>query len=302
MTSLNVKSVLFAVVTLAFSRHALCKPASFQVNNRLDVNYENNPAANNFLSFGYYPMKKDDTERIVGGQYATLGQFPFMAVVHRLMGQGMVSQCGGTIISSRWVLTAGHCVQPTPHKFFVVFGIIDKSIIQYDFLLKPAIAMITTKGYLHDDYKPTFNDIGLLYMPQDIPFGETIQPIQLAGYNGMMQSFEGEDGVAIGWGKDGPTGTGTSNLKYTSLPIISNEQCSQYWAITSNHICTAVGLGHNTCQGDSGGPLIVYENGTPLQVGVVSYGDASCPSGRPDVFTRVSKYIEWIQNMTSMDP
>ncbi|XP_017798962.1 PREDICTED: chymotrypsin-2-like [Habropoda laboriosa] len=299
MISMNVRSIFCAVVVLALSRHAFCKPASYQVNSEFDVNNRNNLTASNFASFGYYAMKKDDTERIAGGQSANLGQFPFMAVVHRLMGQGMVSQCGGTIISSRWVLTAGHCVQPTPHTYFVVLGIIDKSIIQYDFVLQPAVAMITTQGYLHSDYEPTFNDIGLLYMPQDIPFGDTIQPIRLAGYNGVMESFEGEDAIAVGWGKDGPTGTGTSNLKYTSLSIMSNQQCSQYWAVTSNHVCTTVQYGHNTCQGDSGGPLIVYKNGVPLQVGVVSYGDANCPSGKPDVFTRVTKYVKWIQKLTS---
>jgi len=38
----------------------------------------------------------------------------------------------------------------------------------------------------------------------------------------------------------------------------------------------------------------------PLQIGIVSYGDASCPSGRPGVYTRVAAFAEWIQRVTGM--
>lgn len=43
-------------------------------------------------------------------------------------------------------------------------------------------------------------------------------------------------------------------------------------------------------QGDSGGPL-VYNN---TQVGVVSWG-TPCAKGKPDVFTRVYTYLDWIK-------
>jgi len=38
----------------------------------------------------------------------------------------------------------------------------------------------------------------------------------------------------------------------------------------------------------------------PLQIGIVSYGDANCPSGRPGVYTRVAAFAEWIQRVTGM--
>ncbi|KAK1136308.1 hypothetical protein K0M31_000871 [Melipona bicolor] len=140
-------------------------------------------------------------------------------------------------------------------------------------------------------------------------------------------------GIIIGWGKDGPYGTGTSELKYAILPIISNYDCSMYWAITEKHICTSAAYHKDTCQvnetrrfslycslqlfarkcetfvvllyfaniqGDSGGPLIVLVNNTPLQVGIVSYGDGFCPSNKPGVFTRVSPFIDWIQEVTNL--
>lgn len=50
--------------------------------------------------------------RILGGQDAKEGQFPYQVSLHRLVGP----TCGATIISKRFAITAGHCVCPTRSK------------------------------------------------------------------------------------------------------------------------------------------------------------------------------------------
>ena len=55
--------------------------------------------------------------------------------------------------------------------------------------------------------------------------------------------------------------------------------------------------GKDSCGGDSGGPMVVRKpSGSWYQAGIVSFGPKRCGIGRPGVYTKVSKYLDWIRN------
>jgi len=47
-------------------------------------------------------------------------------------------------------------------------------------------------------------------------------------------------------------------------------------------------------KGDSGGPLVQTTGNKATQIGIVSFSIPCAVYGYPDVFTKVSKYIDWI--------
>ena len=52
----------------------------------------------------------------------------------------------------------------------------------------------------------------------------------------------------------------------------------------------------DTCQGDSGGPIQIFKDGQYFVVGVTSFGKG-CGSPSPGIYTRVSSFIDWIEEI-----
>ena len=48
-------------------------------------------------------------ERVVGGEVARLGEFPYVALLGYLIGNEIFYLCGGSILNGKYVLTAAHC-------------------------------------------------------------------------------------------------------------------------------------------------------------------------------------------------
>ncbi|NXN91141.1 CELA1 elastase, partial [Rhinopomastus cyanomelas] len=99
-----------------------------------------------------------------------------------------------------------------------------------------------------------------------------------------------------GWGL-------TRMLLQAYLPVVDYQICSSpsYWGsiVKSTMVCAGGDGVRSGCQGDSGGPLHCAVNGQYQVHGVTSFvSSQGCNVlHKPTVFTRVSAYISWIQNV-----
>lgn len=133
------------------------------------------------------------------------------------------------------------------------------------------------------------NDIGLVKVDKDMEFNKLIQPIELD----IEYVDPGVELTLSGWGRyDNNLPNIPDKLQFAKLKSISYEECKKrhdYPEVQKTQICTYTRYGQGACHGDSGGPL-THNNKV---AGIVSWG-RPCAIGYPDVFTRVSEFIDWI--------
>nr|AGM32844.1 trypsin-like serine protease [Coptotermes formosanus] len=222
---------------------------------------------------------------------ASRGQFPWQVA---LIVENSWS-CGGSLISSQWVLTAALCAGSS---YEIVLG-----ANRYDGSESGSLVVTSTTTILHPDYDGNLNnDIALIQLPSAISFTDYIKPIRLRY---VASDLAGEVARVSGWGKTSEDSSGISpTLQYVDLTVITNTECADVFGsfITPSKLCTATTGGQSTCSGDGGGPLVYKESdGVYTQVGIVSFtATAGCEQGYPAGFTRVNCYLRWIDDITGI--
>ncbi|XP_076666967.1 chymotrypsin-2-like isoform X1 [Andrena cerasifolii] len=220
----------------------------------------------------------NEIPKIVGGSLAEDGQYPYQASL-RYKNRHF---CGGSVLNKRWILTAAHCLSSfNDTGIAVVLGtnILDDGGDEYQ----------SERVIAHPRYSSALirNDIGLIRLSKDIAFGDKVKPVSLPNENFSKIDYPA---VLSGWGTTSYPGETPNELHHIQLSVIDQREClNASFRVTNDNICTLNKRGEGACHGDSGGPLVADNE----QIGVVSWG-IPCARGRPDVFTRVYSYSEWI--------
>ncbi|XP_037824476.1 LOW QUALITY PROTEIN: venom protease-like [Lucilia sericata] len=240
--------------------------------------------------------ERNDESRIVGGTTTGVSEYPWMA---RLSYFNRF-YCGGTLINDRYVLTAAHCVKGFMWFMIkVTFGehdrCNDKERPETRFVLRAF-----TQKFSFSNFD---NDIALLRLNDRVPITSFIRPICLPRAEERNELFVGTKGIATGWGTLKEDGKPSCLLQEVEVPVLDNETCvaqTNYTQkmITKNMMCAGYpGKGErDSCQGDSGGPLVRLrpDDKRYEQIGIVSWGNGCARPNYPGVYTRVTKYLDWI--------
>jgi secreted trypsin-like serine protease len=237
--------------------------------------------------------------KIIGGTEATPGQWPFMGVMVKAGGDLYKDMlCGASLIARRWVITAAHCVNGrSPSSIEIVFGVHNlKTDAGERFNVKQII--------IHPDFDAnTLNaDLALLELYENCDY----TPVPVIDQD---LTLTGQMGTVLGWGDISLTQTVYPEaLQQVSLPIVSNSDCNKaynklpwyYNPVTGNMMCAGyITGGKDSCYGDSGGPLLVQMDGAWKLAGLVSWGEGCADPGFYGVYTRVSKFMDFIETTTT---
>nr|XP_015833214.1 PREDICTED: trypsin-1 isoform X1 [Tribolium castaneum] len=276
------------------------------------INAFNNSVAVADVKCGRKSVRRDG--KIVGGTNADKGEFPWLVSITRRGGHF----CGGTLISNRFILTAGHClctgigtdtVKPTHIKVTIAqHDLTNKSSDAYEMTLK-AIS-------IHPDYTcgKVKDDIAILELDNKLVWSDSVSPACLAASSDEddYRPIDGLPAVVAGWGwtnEDSSKGGRAKILQKAKVNVIRTEKCRQWFQsqgkktkIQNTQICAGHEQGGiDACWADSGGPLMI-ETGAVDQmmvVGVVSTGIGCARPFLPGLYTRISEYIPWVREIVN---
>ncbi|XP_073446306.1 ovochymase-2-like [Dendrobates tinctorius] len=207
-------------------------------------------------------------------------------------------RCAGSLIHSQWILLPAHCLGIAwKHNSWRVCFTSDsiETCIETD-------ATIRHEGFEFSDSNIYFHDIALLHLSEKVFH---IQPVCLPYAEEPVSS--GQVCYWAGWAATNTGGLYTNTKFKMPIPIMSYETCSQssFWQdqITASMVCAGFDSQEklkSACKSEAEGALICQSTSNSVWEvkGITSFGPNNCPVERkPQVFTKVSAYREWVEDM-----
>jgi secreted trypsin-like serine protease len=226
--------------------------------------------------------ESDETEstesEIIGGSLDN-GHPAVVAVTFQSTAGSFI--CTGTLITPTAVVTAAHCLLPSPgHPAYTNWQVAVGSSVS------SAAIFPVVKAYPHPEYQPGVtgvgNDAAVLLL------GSPVNGIRPLAFNRrpLGTSLEGQNLTLVGYGNDnGQNGTG-NGVKRTATVRITDVR---------NEELDAGMPGRTTCQGDSGGPWLMRRNRQWVIVGLTAYGPVGCTDAGSA--TRVDRVADFVMSV-----
>lgn len=170
--------------------------------------------------------------RIFGGKLVAAGQFPYLVSLRTNIYETVIHECGGAIISEKFILLAAHCINK------------NNPVNQYEvavsaYNIKDGEVFKVKSFYQHEQFVSSIlmNDIALAELVKPIKFTNTVQSIEL-NHNFIEDAMEG---IVAGFDETVSKHNflqimyiniyihqdQTHELKYIHLTTITNDDCKK---------------------------------------------------------------------------
>jgi secreted trypsin-like serine protease len=317
--SAMVLSVIAIILILALTTSIALVFTVGQSNKNNNGNNEENQSSGISLfepcECGCPTIRPQITPRIVNGEAAVLNSWPWQLLLVNFSYTGVPRRyCGASLITSKHVLTAAHCVVGLSPRYVGVIPRLHTFNVSTWFT---NISYIAQRVYVHESFddRSGVDDIAVIRLRTPIPLDDYVSPVCLSLDDSRNEKLiSGDELVATGWGAlEGINRTSPQVLQQVRLQYVlqSDSRCARLIgsgeSASPGQMCAGFPP-HAICYGDSGGPLlrsVVHPNGQTYwqQIGIMS-GTVDCgsESNYPDIYTRVSHYNSWILDKIRASP
>lgn len=182
--------------------------------------------------------------RIVGGFEIDIRSVPWQV---SLQSTNKRHFCGGSIISSKWILTAAHCttselVESDPKRVTIKSGAN---------IHREGAETIVKQVVNHPKYnKKTLDyDFALLELENELEFNSNRTAIKLAGNTDRY--IDGSMCLVTGWGNTKNSSESSQILRGVEIPILRQRECAKAYrkqgGVTARMICATFREGKKDC-------------------------------------------------------
>ncbi|XP_017489053.1 PREDICTED: serine proteinase stubble, partial [Rhagoletis zephyria] len=242
--------------------------------------------------------------RVVGGSNAAFGRWPWQISLRQWRTSTYLHKCGAALLNENWAITAAHCVENVPPSDLLLrMGEYDLAEEEEPYGYQERRVQIVA-SHPQFDARTFEYDLALLRFYEPVVFQPNIIPVCVPNSD---IDFVGQTAFVTGWGRLYENGPLPSVLQEVAVPVINNTICESMYRVAGfiehiPHIFICAGWkkgGYDSCEGDSGGPMVLQrEDDKRFQLGgVISWGIGCAEANQPGVYTRISEFRDWINQI-----